>query len=137
MYKMMLSDLDETLIVNHRVPLMNQEAINKLQAKGIKFVPASGRAYDTLVDVLRDIGTYDKEDEYCICFNGGLIAEVNIIRCDTLSRLSYSANAHPIHVVQPGYRIVPRSVGDTLKMSNDSRMLYNIFMADTERLLKH
>ena len=69
--------------------------------------------------------------------NGGLIAEVNIIRCDTLSRLSYSANAHPIHVVQPGYRIVPRSVGDTLKMSNDSRMLYNIFMADTERLLKH
>ncbi len=68
--------------------------------------------------------------------NGGLIAEVNIIRCDTLSRLSYSANAHPIHVVQPGYRIVPRSVGDTLKMSNDSRMLYNIFMTDTERLLK-
>lgn len=75
MYKMMLSDLDETLIVNHRVPLMNQEAIKKLQEKGIKFVPASGRAYDTLVDVLRDIGTYDKEDEYCICFNGGLIAE--------------------------------------------------------------
>lgn len=68
--------------------------------------------------------------------NGGLIAEVNIIRCDTLSRLSYSANAHPIHVLLPGYRILPRSVGDTLKMSNDSRLLYNIFMTDTERLLK-
>ncbi len=75
MYKMMLSDLDETLIVNHRVPRENQEAIKKLQEKGIKFVPASGRAYDTLIDVLKDIDTYDKEDEYCICFNGGLIAE--------------------------------------------------------------
>ena len=68
--------------------------------------------------------------------NGGLIAEVNIVRCDTLPGLSYSANAHPVHVVLPGYRIVPCSVGDTLKMSADSRQLYNIFMADTDRLLK-
>ena len=75
MYRMMLSDLDETLIVNHRVPADNQKAIYRLQKKGIKFVPASGRAYDTLVDVLKDIGTYDKEDEYCICFNGGAIIE--------------------------------------------------------------
>ena len=75
MYKMILSDLDETLIVNHRVPAMNQNAIKKAQDKGVKFVPASGRAYDTMVDVLKDIGTYDKEDEYCICFNGGMIAE--------------------------------------------------------------
>lgn len=75
MYKMMLSDLDETLLVHHRVPKENKEAIMKLQDKGIKFVPASGRAYDTVEPVLKDIGTYDKEDEYCICFNGGVIFE--------------------------------------------------------------
>ena len=75
MYKMMLSDLDETLLVNHHVPSENKEAIKKLQDKGIKFVPASGRAYDTVMPVLKEIGTYDKKDEYCICFNGGVIFE--------------------------------------------------------------
>lgn len=67
--------------------------------------------------------------------SGGLIAEVNIVRCDTVPGLCYSANAHPVHVIKPGYRIVPRSVGDTLKMSLESRQLYNLFMADTDRLL--
>lgn len=67
--------------------------------------------------------------------NGGLIAEVNIVRCDTVPGLCYSANAHPVHVIKPGYRIVPRSVGDTMKMSLESRQLYNLFMADTDRLL--
>lgn len=67
--------------------------------------------------------------------NGGIIAEVNIIRCDTVDRLSYSAHAHPVHVVRPGYRIVPCSIGDTLKMSSSARATYDLFMADTERLL--
>lgn len=67
--------------------------------------------------------------------NGGLIAEVNIVRCDTVPQLKYSANAHPVHVVLPGYRIVPKSVGDTLKMSSDARVAYDIFMSDTEQLL--
>lgn len=67
--------------------------------------------------------------------NGGLIAEVNIVRCDTVPQLQYSANAHPVQVVMPGYRIVPKSVGDTLKMSSDARAVYNVFMRDTEQLL--
>lgn len=67
--------------------------------------------------------------------NGGLIAEVNIVRCDTVPQLQYSANAHPAQVVMPGYRIVPKSVGDTLKMSSDARAVYNVFMRDTEQLL--
>ena len=45
MYRLMLSDLDETLLVNHHVPDFNIEAIKKARAKGLKFVPATGRAY--------------------------------------------------------------------------------------------
>ena len=67
--------------------------------------------------------------------NGGLIAEVEIIRCDTTERLQYNATAHPIYVDMPGYRIIPRSVGDTLTMSKDSRLGYNLFMSDTESLI--
>ena len=36
MYKMILSDLDETLLVNHHVPKVNQEAIFKAKEKGVK-----------------------------------------------------------------------------------------------------
>ena len=71
----MLSDLDETLLVNHHVPKENAEAIKKAQAKGLKFVPATGRAYNMIQEILQEIGTYQKEDQYSICFNGALIME--------------------------------------------------------------
>lgn len=75
MYKMILSDLDETLLVKHHVPDFNVEAIAKAGQKGVKFVPATGRAYNMIGEILREIGTYQKENEYSICFNGGLIVE--------------------------------------------------------------
>lgn len=75
MYKLMLSDLDETLLVNHHVPSWNKEAINKAREKGLKFVPATGRAYNMIPEILKEIDAYDKENEYSICFNGALIVE--------------------------------------------------------------
>ena len=75
MYKMILSDLDETLLVKHHVPAFNVEAIVKAQEQGVKFVPATGRAYNMIGEILKEIGTYQKENEYSICYNGGLIVE--------------------------------------------------------------
>lgn len=75
MYTMILSDLDETLLVNHHVPKVNQEAIFKAKEKGVKFVPATGRAFNMIGEILQEIDNYQKEDEYSICFNGGLIVE--------------------------------------------------------------
>ena len=75
MYKLMLSDLDETLLVNHHVPEYNVEAIKKAREKGLKFVPATGRAYNMIPQILKEIEAYDKEGEYSICFNGALIVE--------------------------------------------------------------
>lgn len=75
MYKLMLSDLDETLLINHHVPQFNIEAIKKARHRGLKFIPATGRAYNMISDILKEIGTYQQAGEYSICFNGGLIVE--------------------------------------------------------------
>lgn len=67
--------------------------------------------------------------------DGGLIAEVEVIKCDTVEGLRYRAKAHPVWVLCPGYRILPRSVGDTLTMPKASRDLYERFMRETDELL--
>lgn len=89
MYKLVLSDLDETLLVNHHVPDFNQDAIQKAMNKGVKFVPATGRAFNMIGEILNEIGTYNKEDEYSICFNGGLIVENKDNRILHFNGLSY------------------------------------------------
>lgn len=75
MYKLVFSDLDETLIVDNRVPAINQKAIQKAQEKGVKFCVCTGRSYNMIDDILKDVGTYQRENEYSVCFNGGLIME--------------------------------------------------------------
>ena len=67
--------------------------------------------------------------------DGGLIAEVEVVRCDTIEGLRYSATAHPIWVMMPDYRMLPRSVGDTLTMPEATRAQYERFMTDTDELL--
>lgn len=75
MYKILFSDLDETLLTGHRVPNENIDAIMKIKEKGIRFVPTTGRAFNMIGDILKDVGTYNMENEYSICFNGCLIVE--------------------------------------------------------------
>ena len=67
--------------------------------------------------------------------DGGLLAEVEVIRCDTIEGLRYKTTPHPVWVMLPGYRVLPRSVGDTLNMPTSSRGQYNQFISDTETLL--
>lgn len=75
MYKLVLSDLDETLLVDHHVPDFNVEAIKRGREVGLKFVPSTGRAYNMIPDILKEIEAFDLEGEYSICFNGGMIVE--------------------------------------------------------------
>lgn len=67
--------------------------------------------------------------------DGGLLAEIEAIRCDTIDGLCFNTTPHPVWVLCPGYRVLPRSVGDTIKMSATSREQYNCFMSDTDKLL--
>ena len=75
MYQMMLSDLDETLLIGQHVPAFNQEAIREAKKHGLRFVVATGRSHRMIGDILKEIGTYDMPGEYSICFNGGLVVE--------------------------------------------------------------
>lgn len=67
--------------------------------------------------------------------DGGIIAEVEVIRCDTTDGLRYHTTPCPVWVLYPEYRVLPRSVGDTLTMSTEARAKYEQFMSDTEKLL--
>ncbi|MBR3278514.1 MAG: HAD family phosphatase [Lachnospiraceae bacterium] len=77
MYKIIASDLDDTLLntKTRRIDERNLEAIRRASEMGVKFVPASGRGYATIQKTLEELGLRDKENEYIISFNGGAITE--------------------------------------------------------------
>lgn len=76
MIKLVFSDLDETLLTSdHHVPMINRVAIREARAKGIKFIPTTGRGYEMTKDILKEMDMYDQENEYVIAFNGGMIVE--------------------------------------------------------------
>lgn len=75
-YKIIASDLDETLIPLSRViPKASLDAIDNCREAGVKFVPCTGRGYRSVQKDLKDIGLYDLPDEYVISYNGGAITE--------------------------------------------------------------
>lgn len=76
MYKLIVCDLDETLLNDAGVLTAgNITAIKAAMAKGVYFVPNSGRSYTSFQDNLADLGLKNKADTYSISYNGGLIIE--------------------------------------------------------------
>ena len=63
MYKIIASDLDDTLLntKTRRIDKRNLEAIRRASELGVKFVPASGRGYATIQKTLEELGLRDKE----------------------------------------------------------------------------
>lgn len=76
MYKIIACDLDETLISRDRsISKENIEAIQRAKKAGVRFVPATGRGYNSVRNELKTLGLYDLENEYVISYNGGAITE--------------------------------------------------------------
>lgn len=77
MYKLIACDLDETLLNDKKeICKRNIEAIAKAEREyGVKFVPATGRGYTCIDNVLQSLDVYDKEGEYIISNNGGIVCE--------------------------------------------------------------
>ena len=76
MYKLIVCDLDETLISRDRtISKANVEAIRRATEAGVKFVPATGRGYNSVHSTTRELGLYEKEGQYVISYNGGAITE--------------------------------------------------------------
>jgi Cof subfamily protein (haloacid dehalogenase superfamily) len=74
-YKLVVSDLDGTLLSNFHVPNLNKSSIQRIREKGIKFCITTGRTIQSTKNILKEIGTYNEENEYSILFNGCVIIE--------------------------------------------------------------
>lgn len=76
MYKLIACDLDETLLNDeHEICEKNVIAIKKASKLGVKFVPATGRGYRAIENILKKLDLYNKQDEYIISFNGCSLVE--------------------------------------------------------------
>ncbi len=76
MYKIIACDLDETLLNSERkVSKKDAESIKKATEIGVKFVLATGRGFPSVDGTLKEVGLFQKPNEYVISFNGGAITE--------------------------------------------------------------
>ena len=70
-YKMLVSDLDETLLNDDgTVHEANLAAIKQAVAAGFKFVPNTGRSFKSVQELLKTLGLYDQAGQYVISYNG-------------------------------------------------------------------
>lgn len=77
MYQLVATDMDETFLgFDHSVPQANIDAILRMRELGVLFVPASGRAYGSIMNSLRDLPEACLEGSYVISYNGGCINRV-------------------------------------------------------------
>lgn len=76
-YKLIACDMDETLLNdNHHICQRNIDLIKIAKEEyGVKFVPATGRGYMYLQDILKELDMYNESSEYVISFNGGALTE--------------------------------------------------------------
>lgn len=76
MYKMMVCDLDETLLNDDgTINPINVEAIKLAIAQGFKFVPNTGRSFLSVQPLLAKLGLIGCQAQYVISYNGAAIIE--------------------------------------------------------------
>ena len=63
MIKLVVSDLDETLVGPTGVSEVNIQAIKKATALGVKFVPNTGRGFQSVQPLLEQLGLRNQSDE--------------------------------------------------------------------------
>lgn len=76
MYKMIVCDLDETLMNDDgSLSVANANAIQAATKQGVYFVPNSGRSYTSFQNDLATMHLKDQANQYSVSYNGGLILE--------------------------------------------------------------
>lgn len=90
MYKLVASDMDETFLdSNHEVPQTNVEAIRQMRQLGCLFVPASGRAYGSVMESIAAVPPELMEGSYLISYNGGCLNRIGDPKPLTYHTLSH------------------------------------------------
>ncbi|MBK1809780.1 HAD family phosphatase [Clostridium sp. YIM B02505] len=76
-YKLIACDMDETLLNDdHVICQRNIDFIKRAKEEyGVKFVPATGRGYNSIQRDLKILDLYDEPGEYVLSFNGGALTE--------------------------------------------------------------
>lgn len=73
-YRLIVSDLDESLLNDQgKISVADQQTIRQLSTRGVKFVPNTGRGFASVQPLLQKIGTYQKDQQFVISYNGGVI----------------------------------------------------------------
>ncbi|MFD1318939.1 Cof-type HAD-IIB family hydrolase [Loigolactobacillus zhaoyuanensis] len=76
MYKLIVCDLDETLLDREaHISKENEQAIKAFVAQGGHFVPNTGRSFLSIQDDLQQLGLAKQSDQFVIAYNGGAIVE--------------------------------------------------------------
>lgn len=105
MYKMIVCDLDETLMNDDgSLSTRNAAAIQAATKKGVYFVPNSGRSYTSFQNDLAQMHLKDQPNQYSISYNGGLILEnagnrplaVNAMAYDVAKEVFAAGVANPV-----------------------------------------
>lgn len=90
MYRLIASDLDETLIGKDRkITEENIKMIQKAREAGVLFVPATGRGFATVTPTLKELGVYQASGQYVMSFNGGVLTENKGDRILDIRGMSY------------------------------------------------
>lgn len=77
MIKLILSDLDETLLDDDgTINSQNITAVQKFVKNGGYFVPNTGRSYKSVFGTLKDLGLNKQSKQYVVSYNGGAIVEI-------------------------------------------------------------
>jgi Cof subfamily protein (haloacid dehalogenase superfamily) len=130
MYKLIVSDLDETLLNDeNEICVKNIQAIKKASKLGVKFVPASGRGYREIEKVLTNLDLNDNEQQYVISFNGCAITKS---KDNTILRFNHLPFEKANELFQVG---LTKEVCIHLHTS-DTIYIYNINEAERNRMSK-
>lgn len=102
MLKAIALDMDNTLLNSKKeLSVANRDVLRYLNRKGIRIILCSGRPFATLEPFLEELHV-TKNDDICVCFNGGL---VRLVREHTVIK----ATALTKEQVEPVYDLVKKN----------------------------
>lgn len=129
MYKMIVCDLDETLMNDDgSLSAKNAAAIKEATAKGVYFVPNSGRSYTSFQNDLETLGLRDRADQYSISYNGGLILE-------NKNNRPIAVNAMPFEIAKTIFETgAANHEAATHVYTEDALYIYNPISEDSDYL---
>lgn len=117
---MIVCDLDETLMNDDgTLSVKNTSAIQAATAKGVYFVPNSGRGYASFQNELEQMHLRDQPNQYSISYNGGLILE-------NKNNRAIAVNAMPFEIAKAVFATgVANKKAATHVYTQDKLYIYN------------